>query len=488
MTTILRPYQVQAVAEIRTHAALGGYGAILQMPTGAGKTACFADILKGAYAKGKPAIMVVRGKTLVHQASERLTREGVDHGIYQGGNTRGVHHLIQLCSIDTLYKRQIAPEAGIIVIDECHLAHSDGYQWLLGHPAYAKTFKLGVSATPHHRKGMRHIGDKLIMPIGIRELIEQKFLVGARYFAPYTPDLRGLKKTEGDYNVKELSRRQIDDGELTANAAAVWAKNLRGQSTLVYTTSVDHAAVIAGAMQGAGARTAVVTAKTKDDNRAAFIAAIVDGELDAIVSVGVLTTGVDIPSLRAILCCRPTESYNLWIQILGRGTRPFPGKHHFLVYDLSGNLEKHGPIEADVKGSLDAMPPRETEAMVTCHACFAVFPRSACENPKCKQCYPRCPECGALVRYPRAPAELSDAGLTENDEVKEVIIAQWELDLPTLVARATAFGLKKGWIYHQVKLNHGEEAADKAWARVKRMKRWPIRTEQQRTQVSSNQS
>lgn len=461
----LRPYQLEAVRQIRTHAALAGQGAILQLATGAGKTAIFCDVLKGAYLKGRCALMVVRGKQLVHQASERLTREEVIHGICQGSASKDTHERILVCSVDTLYRRKQSPKADLLVIDECHLSHSDGYRWLL--KQYPGVFKLGVSATPHHDKGMRHIGDKIIRTASFAELVTGGFLVGGKYFIPYTPDLRGIKIRNGDFATKELDERSRNDEELTANAARVWSTHLQGKSTLCYAVSLKHADILAVSLKEAGARVAIIVANTKDGERRNYIRELEDGKLDVIVSVGVLTTGVDIPPLRAILCCRPTKSYNLWIQILGRGTRPSPGKENFLVFDLSGNLRLHGPIEAELIASLDSIPPNPKITIVTCDVCFAAFEKGT----------DVCPACGASLAKTKPREESSStAGLTENEEIKEIVIQPWELELPGLIKTAKDRQLRKGWIYHRIREKHGEEMADIAWPRIRSLKKWPVKT------------
>lgn len=454
---------MEAVTKIRMHAAKKGSGAILHMATGAGKTACFADVLKGAHAKGKCAIMVVKGKALVHQASDRLRREGVPHGIYQGGNSRNTHERILVCSIDTMYARRTAPAAELVVIDECHMAHSDGYYWFL--EQYPNAFKLGVSATPHHKKGMTHIGDTIVCPIKINELIAQGYLVGGKYFIPYIPDLHGIKKTQGDFNTNELSKRSSGDEELTANAAKVWDNNLRGKSTICYAVSVIHAGILKAGLQAVGAKVEIITATTKDHERKRIIAELESGAIDIIASVGVLTTGVDIPSLRAILCCRPTESYNLWVQILGRGTRPYPGKEYFLVYDLSGNLRRHGPIEAERPASLTGIPDEIKISTKTCQECYAVNDADQTE----------CIACGASLATVRVRESGKRVhGLTDNDEIKEYTIEPWELHLPFLVEKAKEKGMRKGWIYHTMKSKFGDEIADRSWPRIRSLKKWPL--------------
>lgn len=60
-----------------------------------------------------------------------------------------------------------------------------------------------------------------------------------------------------------------------------------------------------------------------------------------VVTVDLLSTGVDIPALEAIVFLRPVKSRILFDQILGRGTRLCPAisKDHFTVFDAVGVLE-----------------------------------------------------------------------------------------------------------------------------------------------------
>lgn len=64
-----------------------------------------------------------------------------------------------------------------------------------------------------------------------------------------------------------------------------------------------------------------------------------------VVTVDLLSTGVDIPDLEFIVFLRPVKSRILFEQMLGRGTRrgeQFPDKSHFVVFDcFDGSLLEH---------------------------------------------------------------------------------------------------------------------------------------------------
>ncbi len=57
-----------------------------------------------------------------------------------------------------------------------------------------------------------------------------------------------------------------------------------------------------------------------------------------VVTVDMLSTGVDIPALEYVVFMRPVKSRILWVQMLGRGTRLCPeiNKDHFTVFDCFG--------------------------------------------------------------------------------------------------------------------------------------------------------
>jgi DNA repair protein RadD len=475
----LRPYQAQTLQEIRQSLALKERGAIVKLSTGAGKTAIFCTILAGYHKANRPAMMLVRGVKLVEQASERLTAMGVPHDIWQGAATVRSGHKVIIASVDTLVARcmpkegknhQALPEAEILIVDEVHLARSPGFDWVIGQ--YPASYLAGFSATPNHPRGFDDIADRLICPIGIKELIEQGYLVGGKYFIPDIPDLEGVKKTGGDFNEKQLAEVMID-GRKTHNAAKVWDENCRGKPTLVYACTVAHAAALWEAFREVGAKAQVLVGDTQKEVRNQAILELEQGTLDAIISVGVLTTGVDIPALRAIICARPTESYNLWVQILGRGTRTFQGKTHFDVYDLAGNIVTHGTIEDEKESYLNAQEAKKAKkekngkVIAICQKCYATFEFSG-QN--------QCVSCGAdLVHLRKKKVGKRISTIGEMSDVKEYVKQEWEYYFDEVLKKALDKGWKKGSVFYKMEERFGSTIAEKAFNKIKGRRNWPKR-------------
>jgi DNA repair protein RadD len=154
----------------------------------------------------------------------------------------------------------------------------------------------------------------------------------------------------------------VDDADITYRALteAVQIGQSR-RSWTAFASGIDHAIHIAEMLRGTfGIDAAEVHSKMPDKERDRRIEAYKRGELRCIVNKDILTTGFDHPPIDLILMLRPTMSTGLWVQMLGRGTRPYdpaingylPGfptkKFDCCVLDYAGNTRRLGPINDPV--------------------------------------------------------------------------------------------------------------------------------------------
>ena len=478
MRITLRPYQEKALDEIRGCYRDGIKKVLLHLATGAGKTAIFCEILKSAKAKGTKAIMVVRGKALVDQASLRLTHMDVPHGVMQANHWRRMpDEPIQICSIDTLYRRRLIPPADLIVIDEAHLASSESYLWLC--KQYPHAFFLPVSATPHVKKGLRHVADKVVYPITMKDLIREGYLVPATYFLPSKPNLDGVeidKKTH-DYKQDQLEKRMRNTviyGHLS-HSYKTYGQN---RPALAFAVTVEHSLEMVQAFNAAGIPSAHMEADTSMPERVRMIKDLEEGRIKIISNVGVLTTGVDIPCASCIILARPTKSYNLYIQILGRGTRTFPGKENFIVLDHASNVPEHGFIETERVCNLDGKEGKPVEnSYITCDVCWHTWNPIEQYRENNQGANGRdylCRLCGRDMTPVKAVAEVEHTIITapsEMVEVKDLTELETAQMLQYIEAKYRIMrlkGYKKGWIYYQLREKFGETNANRIWSVVKK--------------------
>jgi DNA repair protein RadD len=119
--------------------------------------------------------------------------------------------------------------------------------------------------------------------------------------------------------------------------------------------------------------------------------------LKYLANVNVLTTGFDAPNTDCVVLLRPTASVGLYVQMVGRGTRLYPGKDDCLILDYGGNVLRHGPVDAVVVD--ETKPSNSGEA-------------PAKECPKCNAlihaAYRVCPECGYEFPPPETQENMTD--------------------------------------------------------------------------------
>lgn len=491
----LRWYQEESLAQIREKFKKGIKKVMLVLPTGAGKTLCFCKILHSVHMNNKKAILVVHGIELVENASQRLFLEDVTHGVLQGNHfNKRPNENIQVCSITTLYRRKLAPEADILIIDEAHMATSKSYKWLA--EQYPNAFFMPVTATPNVKQGLKHIADDYVAPIAINGLIEEGFLVPPKYFSPSKVDVSGVRidSNTGDYVVSQLEKT-MDDISIYGDLVDNYKKRGENRKALIFAVTVEHSKKIKDHFNNAGIPCEHIDAKTPRAVREEIFKKLENGEIQAISNVGVLTVGVDIPCLGALIFARPTMSYNLWIQMCGRGTRLYPGKKDFLIFDHVGNISKHGFIEDEREVLLNGWKEqKETNSILNCEKCYVVF--SSRDNykkvlkenfdedeerfveyynnefPKLKRgdrafktkLLYICPECehdNTPIADPiiRKTGETEDILMELSDEEKLDIKVKTRLKELKNIKKSK--GYKRGWVYFTLKAEFGEEMASK---------------------------
>lgn len=439
-----RHYQDAALNEIRSLIKQGEKRILLHLATGAGKTFIFCTILTGCSVKKVPCLMVVRGRGLVAQASKRLTEMGVEHGVLMSGCLERLDLPVQIISIDTSRARSTFPKAEYVIIDEAHLATSDTFRNFLTH--YDLATWIAVTATPYHAKGLGHLATKVVKPISIKELFEQKFLVKPKYFAPTKFDASSIKKTNGEFDEQEALEefeKQVHYGELFKT----WERFCEGEPSLYFAINVKHAFKIHEQMIARGVKAAVITAKTSLEQRDQIFADLESGRVQVIISVGTLTTGVDLPCIRNIVFCRPTASKSLFIQMIGRGTRPYPGKDHFKVIDHVGNICRLGFIEDEPKAELKArVKIKKTTGVLglkTCPQCYGVV----LGKPE------TCPECNYIFEVKSIlPTKIVNVEMMQIEPDK----LAFKRRAYELLVEALAKKFKPGWIWMELIKQFGE--------------------------------
>ncbi|GAC1304038.1 MAG: DEAD/DEAH box helicase family protein [Steroidobacteraceae bacterium] len=441
--TPLRLYQERALEALRGSYGTGHRAPLLVLPTAAGKTIVFAHVASSARGKSRRVLVVAHRHELIRQAAEKLELAGVPHGIIAVGRAEDTTELVQVGSVQTLALRlQRLPPFDLIVLDEAH--HATAAQWRKLREAQPSARILGVTATPERLdgRGLGEMFDDLVVGASVIELTDAGYLAPARVFAPgEPPPLASVRTQAGDFVAGELAAVMGRIG-ITGNAADHYARHAAGLPAIAFCITVAHAESVAAAFCEAGWRAVCVQGATPAAERDAAIAGLATGAVQVLTSCDLISEGLDVPALGAVILLRPTKSLGLHLQQIGRGLRPAPGKQHLIVLDHAGNTRRLGFIDDERQWSLDG------------RAKGAMRPPPMRHCPECDMVHapaPACPDCGFV--YPGVPriviaqpGELTELQRLRDAPLRTLLTGHDRIELLEAIRRAK--GYKRGWVRH----------------------------------------
>lgn len=438
----LRPYQADAIAALRDGVRDGKRRQILCAGTGAGKTVMAAHLLSEANRKGSYALFLVDRVALVNQTSEVFDSYGIPHGIVQGINDRYLpRENVQVCSIQTLARRNLPRRPSLIVYDEAHCQYKATLDYIADHP---DAVVVGLTATPF-TKGMANHWDGVVNVIPTRNLIDSGFLIEPKIYVAKSPDDKDLGlNSYGEFSDASATSAGIQIiGDVVSEWVGKTYEHFGGPAkTIVFSPTVEHGRELCAAFNAAGYNFQQISYLDKsDDERAAKIAEFrrADSTIHGLVSCGVLTKGFDVPDVRIGVSCKPyRKSLSSHMQEIGRVMRSHPDKDKALWLDHSGNIERFALDMFDVwengAGELDAATKRDSKA------------RERDETTKEKVV---CPECSGAMRGSTCMSCGWERPARSNIHAVEGELQEFDLSAMGLEARA---GLRAECLKHPRKV------------------------------------
>ncbi|KAA5961038.1 MULTISPECIES: DEAD/DEAH box helicase [Pantoea] len=399
----IQPREKQVVALNMLRAAWKQHGSfMLYAPVGFGKTAIAALITHGFVSRGLRVMFVAPYTVLLDQTASRFVEYGLPEDeisyVWRDHPSYFPQNLIQIASADTLIRRKFPDNIDLLIVDEAHLRRKQLLKVIEYLTQETNVKVVGLSGTPF-AKFLGNYYQKLIKPTTMKELIEIGALSPYEFYAPSHPDLTGVKTSVqagygSDYNEEQIGKI-MSAAPLVGDIVRNWLENGQNRPTICFCVNVAHANFVTMEFSRAGVAVEVMTAHTPHDQRQLTIRRFEQGITKIIVNVGVLVAGFD-SDVRCIIFARPTKSEIRWIQTLGRGLRPAPGKEQCLIFDHTGTVSKLGypdDIEYDYlpadSDGMETAPVRvsrveEPEQLPKeCPSCHYVKPVGIYICPKC---------------------------------------------------------------------------------------------------------
>ncbi len=370
----LRFYQQRALQELEHLYTQGKRRVLVPMATGLGKTVLFcclplAPRFKSIARRG--AIILVHRDELVLQAVSglRAWHPGERVGVEKGPLTAvGKDCSIVVGSVQTLGRaggrrlNKLTRDGfgGIVMVDEAHhIARGNSYDRILhafglgsrsswysspcnsGSLNASDRLLVGFTATPFRSDGqsLAPFFESSTTPLDLEWGVNNGFLVDVEAWSVMsaTPaDLFNvpLNSAGDDFQQKALvAALNLDE----RNAAVTTTLKHLGElnkrdgvgppSAICFCASVEHAHSLAKRLSLENIPAMALDGKMDKTLRRRVLLEFASGKLSAVANFGVLTEGFDAPHCNTIIMARPTMSQSLYMQMLGRGTRPSMGKN-----------------------------------------------------------------------------------------------------------------------------------------------------------------
>jgi superfamily II DNA or RNA helicase len=362
----LRPYQILARDAVLGEWTVGRLSTLLAMATGCGKTEVFLAVLDAERDAGRltSALVVSHRGELVDQPAERIARHFPalqPVGIVQADrNELGAR--VTCATIQTLTHpsrlEQLLQHRSIshVIVDEAHHSRAPSYLRLIDalRGAHPPLRVLGATATPRGGSGKHGLYD-VFESVAFRFSLDDAIACGAavpfRAFGVTLPvSFAGVAVRAGDYDEAQAGS-VLSARNALALVVDSYGHRGEGRPALAFTASVAHAHALAEAFRSAGVPAAAIDGTTSSEERRIVLAAFRRGELRVLSNCAVFGEGVDLPFVSCLLQVKPTRSDAAYLQMVGRGFRPFPEKPDLLLFDFIPRDARDLTLAGDLLGT-----------------------------------------------------------------------------------------------------------------------------------------
>lgn len=356
--------------------------AMLQLPTGAGKTRVATETVLRAFIAGRltgTALWIAESQELCEQAVQSWStvwRGLQDERPLSIGRLWGSNRIE---APDTEFSVVVATDAQlaavmddadyewlrdccVVIVDEAHRSgdstqYRQLFDWLGVSGRRWERPLVGLSATPfkgNSEQGTANLatrfGNKLLQPFPGRDNVFEE-LIDRGVLARVQHELLGgvdvsMSQDEAAYARKTrlvspsvLGRIGRDERRMKILSDHIMRQD-QDWPILVFTPDVLSAQVLAAVLRYRGTTARAVSGSTSRHERRETIEAFKRGEIHVLTNCELLVQGFDAPGVRALYIAKPTFSPTAYIQMAGRGMRgPLNGgKDECLIVDLADNF------------------------------------------------------------------------------------------------------------------------------------------------------
>ncbi len=384
-----RYYQLDCIRILLDLFREGKLKMLVHMATGLGKTRTMVAFAKALldYALAKRILFVVDRRTLARQAinkgfkflSPTYNSHWITSASWRAHKNKNIHAVV-IDTLEMLYDKIPSNFYDLIIVDECHRSITTNRNLIFDHFVCPR---IGLTATPkiavpadgrqvdpedlaindtyrlfgcesgkpdYEFDLTRGIDEGFLAPYRKEEhitaLTQEAMGTGVLYDHLLDPETReriDLPQQE-QIELEKLNKRILSEEQAKRWAEIIREKTEYGEKVLLFAASQAHALMLVKELntafndKGESPRYAEAIISENDEVNESLKEWFERPYSNprVVVSVDIMSTGVDIPCLRYVAFGALTKSVGKYLQMLGRGTRldPKTGKFSFTILDF----------------------------------------------------------------------------------------------------------------------------------------------------------
>lgn len=348
----LWPFQWRAVEAVRDEFKKGVRRTLLTMATGLGKTIVAAMIGRLSIEKGSRVLFLAHTDELIQQTAAKFDLLGVEPGVEQG--PQFARAMFDPDVVVASFMTMLQPGRleswsddyfDLVIVDEGHRALSEGYKKILSYFRKARVVLLTATHLRMDEQEIGHIAESLAFRFTVLDAWEEEKKTGQQYLcdvrmirADVDIDLRKLKAGKNDFSPEDVDARIAPMIETICNKVREYIGN---DKTVGFFPSIRSAQMFAAGM-GKWFESEAVWGN--DPERKQKIKRYRDGDLQLLSNMNMLIEGWDVPETTNVILGRPTKSWSMILQQIGRGLRA--GKEACRVIDFNYITDQFGETPA----------------------------------------------------------------------------------------------------------------------------------------------
>lgn len=343
-----RGIQSEALYELDLARKEGIERGLVAAATGSGKT--YISAFDAKQFGASKVLFIAHREEILKQAMESFRNVHPDRSMALfNGQWKNPDADFIFASVQTLSRAEylkspyfLPDQFDYMIVDEFHHAAADSYRKVLDY--FSPRFLLGLTATPYRMDNQDILAlceNNMIYELSLPSAINRDVLCPYRYLGVYDlVDYSQVKSVNGKYALEDLEKayRLHERSEEVYNKY----KDYGGAHTIGFCASIGHAEEMASFFRSKGVLAEAVHSnmESHQSERALLVEKFREKKIHVLFAVDIFNEGVDIPEIDTVMFLRPTESYVVFLQQLGRGLRKHEGKGRLTVIDFIGNYKR----------------------------------------------------------------------------------------------------------------------------------------------------